>query len=944
MDASLISYRSTCQQIAEIARDKGSNLVALRYCDSILTYEQLDRRATRFAGHLHRLGVGPGATVAICMHRSFEWITAALAIMHVGAAYVPLDPSWPDARLRFALEDCGAVALVAPAALTERLGTAAQRVDPFLEAEIIESTPPFEAENISPDSLAYLIYTSGSTGVPKGVEITHANLYNLVEWHVETFAVTSGDRASHLAGLGFDAAGWEIWPHLAAGATLCLPDEDAVRFSPALIQQWMLEEEITLTFVPTIHAVPLMDLKWPASSRLRVLLTGGDALPHGPAHDLPFIVVNNYGPSECTVVATSATIPAHSTATPPIGRPITGARIYLLDEQGEQVGDGQVGEIYIGGRGVGKGYRNLPELTSQCFLPDPFAKTPDARMYRSGDRGLRLPDGQIAFRGRVDRQAKIRGYRIELDEVGSVLGRHPGIAFAVAVAERSEAKEPELVAYVLPAQSTAVPGRRELQAFLGESLPAYMVPNAFVTLDALPVSANGKLDLTLLPKRDATLPKPNFIGFVLTTTEQKLLALVQEVLRSEAITPQDNFFLAGGHSLLGMQLVMRVSKTFGVALTLRQLFEAPTVQALAYVLETRLTEERLTAIWRNLLGAEAVTLDQDFARQGGTASSLHALQRRIVEEFGRRFTIQNLIENPTVRQQAQLLCRDLRPTFALPAGVVALQPEGHGSSFFWVHYPCENLARAMGEDRPFLFVTLTDADLRGLGEAPSLEDIAGCLAGKISRTQPEGPYVLGGFCVGGLLAFEVAQQLQAAGHDVSLTVMLDTPSPVYYQNPGLFAPRLTEPQYVLRRVARLGLRGSLKSARNRVGKRLGKSFISVRRGSVPQPQPELDPVQKLIESAASRYQPRPLNAEVALLLSTGYAPHVNFLHSWRALVSGNLASETIQGEHMQLTSAPVVNHVANAINKHLARATAPLASLSGPVPEQPRSVASSLTV
>jgi acyl-coenzyme A synthetase/AMP-(fatty) acid ligase/acyl carrier protein len=432
-------------------------------------------------------------------------------------------------------------------------------------------------------------YTSGSTGVPKGVEITHANLCQLIRWHRDTFRVTPQDRASHLAGLGFDAAVWEIWPHLCAGATVCLVD-DAVRSSPELIQQWMIRERVTIAFVPTVHAAPMMAMEWPATTALRLLLTGGDVLHHAPAVQLPFDVVNNYGPTECTVVATSALIKPGSHGTPPIGRPIAGASIYLLNEHGEQVPDGSTGEIYIGGSGVGRGYRNLPDSTKQSFLPDPFAGAPGARMYRTGDRGVRRPDGEIEFCGRLDRQMKIRGQRVELDEITSVLAHHPSVDFATVITNIGERGENELVAYVLP-KNACVLTVHELQKHLLRSLPDYMIPTIFVRLHALPLSPNGKLDLTMLAKpTDANLLERTAAKAPATPIEEKLLAMVRELLKNGAVMAEDNFFLAGGHSLLGMQLVMRLRDTFGVDLTLQQLFEAPTVERLAVLVETMLID------------------------------------------------------------------------------------------------------------------------------------------------------------------------------------------------------------------------------------------------------------------------------------------------------------------------------------------------------------------
>ena len=555
-----------------------------------MSVAELDARADRFASYLLTMGVRSGGTVAICAERSIEWIVAALGIMRAGGAYIPLDAAWPDERLRYAVNDSAADALVARAGVLDRLQVRAEGIDPWRDAARIAAAPGFEATPIDPESLAYVIYTSGSTGVPKGVEITHANLAHLTRWHWEAFKVTRHDRASHLAGLGFDAAVWEVWPNLAAGATLCIIDDD-LRSSPELIQQWMVRERVTIGFVPTVHARPMMALAWPAETELRLLLTGGDALHHSPPVGLPFDVVNNYGPTECTVVATSCFLKPGAPGVPPIGHAITGATVYLLDEHGAEVSDGSVGELYIGGTGVGRGYRNLPEVTERSFLKDPFARGSNARMYRSGDRGLRRPDGEIEFRGRVDRQAKIRGYRIELDEVASVLAHHPNLDFATAVIHTPEGGENQLLAYVLPKQNVSVPTTDELQQHLLRSLPEYMVPAEFVRLEAVPLSPNGKIDLAGLPQpTDANRLGKTSGRVAASPTEEKLLAMLRALLENDSIGPEDNIFLAGGHSLLGMQLVIRLRNTFGVDVTLRQLFEAPTVARLAVLVETMLLE------------------------------------------------------------------------------------------------------------------------------------------------------------------------------------------------------------------------------------------------------------------------------------------------------------------------------------------------------------------
>jgi amino acid adenylation domain-containing protein len=589
MQARSASFRSAPERISDV-RQHNPDSIALISGAQQLTYEEVGRRADQFSSYLINLGIARGDAVAICMERSFDWVIAALGSMRAGAAYVPLDSTWPDSRLRFAVNDSGATVVVARAALLDRLQVEAHEIDPCRDAGAIAAAPEGQRRPVQPESLAYMIYTSGSSGVPKGVEITHANLDHLIRWHRDTFRVTRRDRASHLAGLGFDAAVWEIWPNLAAGATVCLAD-DVVRSSPELLQQWIVRERVTIAFVPTLYAAPMIAMEWPPATVLRLLLTGGDVLHHAPAVQLPFDFVNNYGPSECTVVATSAVIKAGGHGAPPIGRPIAGTSVYLLNEHGEPIPDGCPGEIYIGGGGVGRGYRNRPESTDRAFLPDPFAGTPDARMYRTGDLGIRRSDGEIEFGGRFDRQTKIRGQRVELDEIASVLIQHSSIDFATAIATTVEGEEKQLVAYILPKKNARVPTIRELQEYLQRSLPDYMIPDSFVRLHALPLSPNGKLELTMLEQpTNASLLQGLDANAPATPIEERLLTMVREVLENDRVTAKDSFFLAGGHSLLGMQLVMRLRSAFGVDLTLRQLFDAPTVERMAVLVETMLID------------------------------------------------------------------------------------------------------------------------------------------------------------------------------------------------------------------------------------------------------------------------------------------------------------------------------------------------------------------
>ncbi len=567
--------------VAHAAR-RSPDAIALSAACGTMTYAELDQRAARLAAYLRSFGAGPGELVGICLDRSFDQIVAVLASWKAGAAYLPLDPAWPDARLRGLVDDARCTVLVSNREHADRCGTSALPLVVLdRDADAIDDRDGSVPAAASPDQLAYVIYTSGSTGAPKGVEISHANLANLVAWHNAAFAVTAADRASHLAGLGFDAAVWELWPYLAVGASVALVP-DAERTSGARLHDWLLAQRITIAFAPTAIAEQLIDQSWPADTALRFVLTGADLLHTHPRPGLPFQLVNNYGPTECTVVATSAVVaPLGATAgLPSIGRPIANTRIHLLDADGAPVAAGQPGEMYVGGAGVGRGYRGRADLTAERFV-----ELRGERLYRTGDLASLRPDGEIAFHGRIDDQVKIRGHRIEPGEVASVLGRHAAVSAAAVVARTDERGEAQLVGYIVPALDIAATAE-EIRAFLAGHLPEYMIPGAFVRLDALPLTANGKLDRAALPAPDAgnALGDANFAAPT-TPAEERLAEILAEVMGRGPVGIDDNFFLLGGHSLLGTQVVLRASEAFGVDLTLRHLFQAPTVRQLAVLIE-----------------------------------------------------------------------------------------------------------------------------------------------------------------------------------------------------------------------------------------------------------------------------------------------------------------------------------------------------------------------
>ena len=583
---------SVCARIGLHAAARPDHVAVVGPDGGRLTYGELERRAVGLAAQLVSAGVGPGSCVAVFLERSPEFVVAAYAVMRAGAAYLPLDVATPAERLEYVLSDAGVGEVISDGRALPSGPWRTVRVDE--PATVAEASPVLAGP--VPEDLAYVIYTSGSTGRPKGVELTHANLANLVDWHVRAFGVTDADRASQVASVGFDAAVWEIWPHLAAGATLCIADEATRRSAPAL-RDWLAAEEITVAFAPTVLAEQLITLDWPAGTALRSLLTGADVLHRHPSARLPFALVNNYGPTECTVVATSGTVePDADGGTPSIGRPIGDTVALILDDTLQPVAAGEVGELCLAGTLVGRGYRNQPELTASRFVT--LARDGDRplRVYRTGDRVRLTEHGELAFLGRLDKQIKLRGFRIEPGEITAALNRAGAVATSAVVAREGRDGEPELVAYVVAADGTTATELREL---LAGQLPDYMVPTWFVRLDTLPITINGKLDEAALPAPSGDNLLPGQIapdaGGGGGSVEEQVDGIVRALLKLPAVDARANIFLLGGHSMLAMQLKSRIQQVFGVKLPLRQLFDEPTVAGIAGAVTAKLPENRTGA-------------------------------------------------------------------------------------------------------------------------------------------------------------------------------------------------------------------------------------------------------------------------------------------------------------------------------------------------------------
>jgi amino acid adenylation domain-containing protein len=603
---------------AQARRQPGAVAVALG--ERRLTYGELAARAARLARRLRSRGVGPDVLVAICADRGPEQVVGIVAALAAGGAYVCLDPAHPAARLAWLLDDARPRVVLAEERFLGRLPASAAAaalvcLDRDLESLPGETAPerdqpspqpPPAAAACSPASLAYVVYTSGSTGRPKPVAIPHQGLLNLVLWHLDAYRVTPADRGTLVASPAFDASVWELWPLLAAGAAVHVPDEET-RLSAGRLLRFWAEQAITVAFLPTPLAEAVLQEEVPPGLdlRLRELLVGGDRLRRAPRPGLPFRLVNHYGPSELGVVATVAALaPAAPSpaAMPPIGRPIANTRAYVLDRYLRPVPAGVAGELHVAGAGLARGYLRRPELTAERFLPDPW--TPGARMYRTGDLVRRLPDGDLDFLGRIDHQVKLRGMRVELGEIEAALARQPGVGEAVALVREDHPGNREdhpgdredppgdrrLTAYVVAAGG-ASPSAGELRACLERELPAYMVPQDWVFLAALPLTGNGKLDRRALPAPERRTAAAAPAAMPRTPLEELLAGIFRQVFGLPAVGVDEDFFALGGHSLLATQVVSRVGRLLGIDLEIRVLFETPTIAGLA----RRIVEERFQA-------------------------------------------------------------------------------------------------------------------------------------------------------------------------------------------------------------------------------------------------------------------------------------------------------------------------------------------------------------
>ncbi|MBO1049497.1 MAG: non-ribosomal peptide synthase/polyketide synthase [Dolichospermum sp. DEX182a] len=602
-------------QLFESQVERTPDAVAVVWENQQLTYQELNQQANQLAHHLQTLGVGPEVLVGICVERSLEMVVGLLGILKAGGAYVPLDPNYPPERLSYMLADSGVEVLLTENKWTSQLLEHQVKIiclDSDREKITLYNQKNPTAVNQG-ENLAYIIYTSGSTGQAKGVMITHQALSRFTQKAIAEYEITARDRVLQFASINFDAAVEEIYPCLCTGGTLILRTNEMI----ANLETFFLacvDLQLTVLDLPTAYWHQLVadmanaDVALPAS--LRLVIVGGEKLLSAPVRYWQQYVdklgksdelrptfgdrlqlINTYGPTETTVSATLYRIPFHISPADevPIGSPLAGVKAYILDANQQPVPIGVPGELYIGGDGLARGYLNRPELTLEKFIPNPFSDQPSARLYKTGDLARYLIDGNIEYLGRIDNQVKIRGFRIELGEIEAVLNTHPHIQQTVVITIEDIPSNKTLVAYVVKNDESLT--TNQLREFLQQKLPAYMMPSAFVTLDTIPLTPNGKIDKKALPIPDGVSREVEYIA-PRTPSEEIIANIFATVLNQQNICINDNFFSLGGHSLLATQLISRLRLAFNVEIPLRAVFESPTVTQLDTTISQLRSQER----------------------------------------------------------------------------------------------------------------------------------------------------------------------------------------------------------------------------------------------------------------------------------------------------------------------------------------------------------------
>jgi amino acid adenylation domain-containing protein len=846
-------------QLIETQAELNPHALALVAGAESITYRELNQRANQLAHYLLAHNLQPGNIVGIYQERTIGMVVSLVAVLKTCTAYMPIDPDYPTDRLMFLLKDSDAPILLTQQSLASRLPALAGIVSISIDSEqnsIVREATHNPNVVVKGDDLAYVIYTSGSTGTSKGVAIQHQSLLSMLSWYQQAFSLQQTDRGTHLVGLGFDATIGELWPYLAAGAQVHLAS-DEVRISPQIWQRWVNQQGITVCFLPTPLAERALTLDWSEPTSLRALLTGGDQLHHHPDSQIPFALINNYGPTENTMIATSALIPVQQQPErlPTIGRPIGNTQIYVLDQELQPQPVGVPGELYIGGAGLAQGYLHRPELTAERFVPHPFSTQPGARLYRTGDLVKYLPDGTLEFLGRQDFLVKIRGYRIDLGEIIALLTEHSAISENIVVVHEDSSGDKRLVAYIVPRQSSQLTCE-QIQDYLRERLPAYMVPAAIVLLDELPTNANGQVDRQALPPPQTASAQTRSYVAPRDTIELKLTHIWETLLQNGPVSVTDDFFEIGGHSLLAVRLMTRIQHEFQQELPLSVLFQEATPAKMAEIIRQTSTPQKRSAL-------------------------------------------------------------------------VVIQKGSSKPPFFCVHpvggqVLCyADLAHQLGPEQPFYGLQMPELDVED--QLSSIEEMACTYIAEIQRIQPEGPYLLGGWSLGGVIAFEMARQLERRGQGVALLALFDSysPSVIHQQSEAPLIQQFVEDlEGLFSQTLHIDY-AELQSLTHQ--EQLARLYAYLKQANVVPPDIEIAYLTRLFSTyrrnidALYRYQPQSYAGRLTLFCATSSTESaaIEQTYGWRSFLQQEPVVHTIASNHYTLLKNPHLDHLVSHLKHSL---------------------------
>ena len=843
----------------QVERSPHANAVVFE--KNSLTYSELNRRANDLAHHLRVLGVGPDVLVALFFERSLDMVVGMLGVLKAGGAYIPLDPNHPHNRLEYMLADAKPLVMLTQTRLQSRLPPHRSQVI-AVDAEATRALPLEDAPAANrvrnPSDLAYVIYTSGSTGKPKGVEIEHRSVVNMLASMQRRPGLDANDTMLAITTLTFDIAVLEIFLPLVCGACVVIAPSETVS------DGWALAELIDQCGASILQATPstlrmLLDAGWRGNPRLKVLC-GGESWKEDLAKQILTRCAslwNMYGPTETTVWSAVAKVEVDRPIV--IGSPIANTRLYVLDGALQLVPVGVPGELYIGGDGLARGYLHQPELTRERFVADPFRTEPGARMYRTGDSVQRLPDGTLDFLGRLDHQVKIRGHRVELGEIEAALERHPEVKQCVVVASEDLHGDRRLVAYFVPAAGSAL-STGQLRHLLSETVPAYMIPAAFVSVSSFPLTPNGKLDRKALPSPDMSTPESDVAPLAPRTPTEEVLAQIWcKMLDLKQVSLRDNFFDLGGYSILAVRVITEINKTLKVHVNIATFFQNPTIEYLARVLEQKHDLRPKTQLMP--------------LQSGRIGLPLYFIGASLQEY-----------------RVAQLIGED-RAIFAVD---VPLPPE-------WSD------AIAAG-DRAAL---------------PTIEQLGALYGDVLHAHVGSSPCVVVGCYFGGKIAFEAARALQCAGGHVALVLLIDSTTwsglirgPAEQSLLWIWrtaTDTANDTPYVYRLNAVLGnswrlLRWLLLRMPNVVKSRLVRKY-----SSLPSRIEDKDgvPLQHTVIRRYSRFasktfHPRPLDASGVLIRAESsdeeMLPGTDLTNGWGKLFARGLEIVQARGDHVSMVS------------------------------------------